>query len=838
MLDSKPACRGFRIALRHALASPCASRSSSRTCWHCDRGAPVARRRSRGSRVTRRAGTQPAALDAACSSRAGGTRGHAGRAARRARRGTSIPVTPTCCAPIRCRSSPAATTCCSRRRVDDLDADEAAALIATLNAPFRRDGLAFDAPRAGRVVRHRRRAPRRSRRRRLRWCAARSIRTCRAASDARPWRRWLTEMQMLLHEHPVNAAREARGRAPVTGVWFSGGGRARADAAACGTAIVRAARCAPATSRAAWRARIGRRVAAPAPRDFAAMLATRGRARSSLLAAASTSDVAALRRTGSRRPSRRSSAARIASLDAGRRRQRRRGDAGTRRARACTAARAARAASPRPFVPPQPDAGRRVTDRRSSAAPSPPAARAGRRGHARRCWRASTRRAASRRRPSSTTRLPRCLRHATLRGIDEAAAAPRRARSRARERIVIVADYDADGATACAVGVRGLRAMGADVDFIVPNRFEYRLRPDAGDRRARRAARSRASSSPSTTASRASTASPPRPRAASTCWSPTITCPARRCRRRRSSSIRTSPAARFPSKHIAGVGVMFYVLLAHARAAARAGAFAGAARAESRRAARPGRARHRGRRRAARPDQPHLRRAGSGAHSRRPRAARRARAVRGRRPRRARARPRSTWASSPVRASTPPAGWPTCRSASAACSPTTDGEALPLARASSTASTASGATSRRRCRRRRSPTSTSRDAPARTSARCACSGRSGTRAWSASSPSRLKDRFHRPAIVFARGGDGELRGSGRSIAGFHLRDALDLVAKRAPGHDRALRRPRLRRRPDAAPKRRCRAFAAAFEAVARERLTPAQLAPHLRDRRRARARAS
>ena len=46
---------------------------------------------------------------------------------------------------------------------------------------------------------------------------------------------------------------------------------------------------------------------------------------------------------------------------------------------------------------------------------------------------------------------------------------------------------------------------------------------------------------------------------------------------------------------------------------------------------------------------------------------------------------------------------------------------------------------------------------------------------------RLKDRFHRPAIVFARGGDGDLRGSGRSITGLHLRDALDLVAKRAPG---------------------------------------------------------
>ena len=46
--------------------------------------------------------------------------------------------------------------------------------------------------------------------------------------------------------------------------------------------------------------------------------------------------------------------------------------------------------------------------------------------------------------------------------------------------------------------------------------------------------------------------------------------------------------------------------------------------------------------------------------------------------------------------------------------------------------------------------------------------------------SRLKDKFHRPVIAFARAGDGELKGSGRSIAGLHLRDALDLVSKRQP----------------------------------------------------------
>ncbi len=46
--------------------------------------------------------------------------------------------------------------------------------------------------------------------------------------------------------------------------------------------------------------------------------------------------------------------------------------------------------------------------------------------------------------------------------------------------------------------------------------------------------------------------------------------------------------------------------------------------------------------------------------------------------------------------------------------------------------------------------------------------------------SRVKDRLHRPSFVFARGADGLLKGSGRSIPGFHLRDALDLVAKRHP----------------------------------------------------------
>ena len=51
--------------------------------------------------------------------------------------------------------------------------------------------------------------------------------------------------------------------------------------------------------------------------------------------------------------------------------------------------------------------------------------------------------------------------------------------------------------------------------------------------------------------------------------------------------------------------------------------------------------------------------------------------------------------------------------------------------------------------------------------------------------SRIKDKLHRPTFVFAasqaEGKSHEIKGSGRSIAGFHLRDALDLVAKRQPG---------------------------------------------------------
>jgi single-stranded-DNA-specific exonuclease len=60
-----------------------------------------------------------------------------------------------------------------------------------------------------------------------------------------------------------------------------------------------------------------------------------------------------------------------------------------------------------------------------------------------------------------------------LKGLDEAVALLVAALE-SGERILVVGDFDADGATSCAVAVRGLKALGApQVDYLVPNRFEY-----------------------------------------------------------------------------------------------------------------------------------------------------------------------------------------------------------------------------------------------------------------------------------------------------------------------------------------------------------------------------
>lgn len=87
---------------------------------------------------------------------------------------------------------------------------------------------------------------------------------------------------------------------------------------------------------------------------------------------------------------------------------------------------------------------------------------------------------------------------------------------------------------------------------------------------------------------------------------------------------------------------------------------------------------------------------------------------------------------------------------------------------------------------------------------------------------RLRERFHRPAFAFARAEDGSARGSGRSISGLHLRDALDLVTKRHPGlilrfGGHAAAAGLTLRVEDVG------AFAAAFEAVVRELVGPSEL---------------
>ena len=88
--------------------------------------------------------------------------------------------------------------------------------------------------------------------------------------------------------------------------------------------------------------------------------------------------------------------------------------------------------------------------------------------------------------------------------------------------------------------------------------------------------------------------------------------------------------------------------------------------------------------------------------------------------------------------------------------------------------------------------------------------------------SRIKERYHRPVIAFAPADNAEIKGSARSIPGFHLRDALDVVAKRKPhllskfgGH--AMAAGLSLRSTDFAE------FTQAFTQVASEQITPEQL---------------
>jgi single-stranded-DNA-specific exonuclease len=401
----------------------------------------------------------------------------------------------------------------------------------------------------------------------------------------------------------------------------------------------------------------------------------------------------------------------------------------------------------------------------------------------------------------------------TLKGIDAAAARLADGIQR-KERMLIVADYDADGATACAVGVRGLRAMGATVDFLVPNRFEfgYGLTPEIV---ALAAAKDPAliitvdngiASVEGVTAAHARGIDVlitdhhlPGNALPSPAW---IVNP-------------NQAGCAFPCKHLAGVGVMFYVLTALRAELRSRGHFTDSS----------------GPNLATLLDLVAL---GTVADVVRLDHTNRILVDNGlRRIRVGRMQPgvRALFAVArrdPDRATTYDLGFVAGPRLNAAgrMADMSVGIACLLADDDATAERLAQELDRLNRERREIETTMQEQAFAAMEtidAGDACSICAYRPDWHQGVvglvASRLKDRFHRPVVVFAPGIDGELRGSGRTIGGFHLRDALDLVSKRSPGtitrfgghaYAAGLSMPQ-----SALPQ-----FTEAFERVAREWLTP------------------
>ena len=410
---------------------------------------------------------------------------------------------------------------------------------------------------------------------------------------------------------------------------------------------------------------------------------------------------------------------------------------------------------------------------------------------------------------------------ATLKGVDAAAARLCDAIAQ-RQRIVVVADYDADGATACAVALSGLAALGAEVDFLVPNRFEYGygLTPEivaavrAKDPRLIVTVDNGIASFEGVAAAAAlgiDVLITDHHLPAATLPAPALIVNP------------NQPGCEFPSRHLAGVGVMFYVLLATRALLRTRGAWRDT-------------------------PQPNLAplldlvALGTVADVVRLDRVNRILVAQGlARIRAGMARPgiRALFEAAgrdPRKATTGDLGFvagPRLNAAGRLADMTlgircltapTAAAALPLA------------TELDRLNRERREVEASMQEEALRELESRAAAIEVAEAYSLCLyrpewhqgvvgivASRLKDRFHRPAIVFARGGaEGELRGSGRSIAGFHLRDALDLVTKREPGLIR-----RFGGHAHAAgmtlAERDLPRFAEAFEAVARQALSPTQL---------------
>jgi single-stranded-DNA-specific exonuclease len=362
-----------------------------------------------------------------------------------------------------------------------------------------------------------------------------------------------------------------------------------------------------------------------------------------------------------------------------------------------------------------------------------------------------------------------------LKGIDASVARLVQAIVRG-ERVLVVADYDADGATACAVAIRGLSAMGAAVDFLVPNRFEfgYGLTPEIVQLAAKRQPRliitvdNGIASVEGVAAAQAQRIDVlitdhhlPGDRLPNTPW---IVNP-------------NQDDCAFPSKHLAGVAVMFYVLCGLRVALRERGYFAN--RPEPKLAglldlvalgtiADVVRLDHANRILV----EQGLRRIRAG-HMQPGVAALFAAA--GRDPAQATSYDLGDVVGPRLNA----AGRLADMSIGIACL-TTDDEA--------TAQRLALELDRLNRERREVEATMKEEALAGLDVATdtgSCSICLYRPEWHPGVvgilASRLKDRFHRPAVVFARAAGGELRGSGRAIAGFHLRDALDLVSKRAPG---------------------------------------------------------
>jgi single-stranded-DNA-specific exonuclease len=388
----------------------------------------------------------------------------------------------------------------------------------------------------------------------------------------------------------------------------------------------------------------------------------------------------------------------------------------------------------------------------------------------------------------------------------------------ARKKMVIVADYDCDGATACAVGLRGLRLLGANIDFIVPNRFEYGygLTPEIVELTAREKSPDIIVTVDNGIASIDGVAEANRRGIEVVVTDhhlPADTLPAARV-----IVNPNQPECGFPSKNLAGVGVMFYVLLALRAELRRRGVFDAQSQpkldvlldlvalgtvadvvkldANNRILVAQGLKRMRAGRM----------HAGIAALFRA--AGREAR----------RATPFDLGFALGPRLNA--AGRLADMALGIECLTTDDeGRAWAIAQQLDAIN-----------RERRDIEAGMQDTALallddfkpQDSTTISVFDASWHQGVIGIVASRLKDKFYRPTITFAPGGEGLIKGSGRSIPGFHLRDALDLVSKHAPsliqkfgGHAMAAG---LTIRADAFD-----AFAAAFEKVGREWLGRSQL---------------